>query len=125
MDESTPSSAMRALCFLGAFIVIALLFQQASNPDAVNLIPPPWDKLAHFAVYSTITALLWFGTGGRMPIALLAIVALTGAFDELHQGAIPGRVADGWDFIADFTASVTTALVLPVLFGTRRARSTP
>ena len=86
-------------------------------------------KVAHFLVYCAITALLWFGTGGRMPIAVVTIAVAIGTFDELHQGTLPGRIADGWDFLTGLCAAALTVFSLLLLFGAsaarRNARITP
>lgn len=107
-----PSPFVRGLCLVLAVATIVQLFYLGAQPMAVGLIPPPWDKLAHFGVYSAITALLWIGTAGRMPLAVIAAVVAVGALDELHQASLPGRSADAWDFVTDVCASAGTALAL-------------
>lgn len=121
-----PSPLVRSLCLVLAVAVIVQLFYLGAKPMAAGLIPPPWDKLAHFVVYSAITVLLWIGTAGRMPLAVLAAVVAIGALDELHQASLPGRAADAWDFLADVCAGAGTALTMLLLYGAsgpRRARS--
>jgi VanZ family protein len=68
-------------------------------------IPTGWDKVAHFTTYAFITCLLWYGTAGRAPLAVLAAVFAFGAFDEVHQLFMPGRTAEVADFIADTLAA--------------------
>src|SRR5437667_7883268 len=83
----------------GGGIMVALLFV-TSHP-----VPQGWDKVAHFAVFSVITALLWRGTNGRAPIAVLLCVILFGAFDEVHQLFLPTRRAELFDFVTDAAAA--------------------
>ncbi|MEI6299827.1 MAG: VanZ family protein [Betaproteobacteria bacterium] len=104
--------AVRVCCLTAALAITINMFWLGAKPVAVNLIPAPWDKLAHFAVFSTLTVLVWIGTGGRMPVtAIVAVVAL-GALDELHQGTLPGRSADIMDFLTDLLAGTLTGSVL-------------
>jgi VanZ family protein len=118
----SPSLLVRSLCLALAAVLIFQLFYVGAKPEAAGLIPPPWDKLAHLGVYSTITALLWIGTAGRMPLAVLMAVVAIGALDELHQAVLPGRSADAWDFFMDFVAGAGTTFVLLLLYGTGRPR---
>jgi VanZ family protein len=91
----------RFICLAaGGGIMAALLFV-TSHP-----IPQGWDKFVHFAIFSTITALLWRGTNGRAPVAVLLAVVLFGAFDEVHQGFLPLHSAEFPDFLTDAAAAV-------------------
>ena len=104
---------LRCLCLALAAAMTFQLFYTGSDSAAAALIPPPpWDKLAHFVVYSAITVLLWFGTTGRVPLAVIAAIVAVGALDELHQGGIPGRVADAADFVVDACAAIGTGAVM-------------
>jgi len=118
----SPSPLVCSLCLAAAALLIFQLFYLGAKPEAAGLVHPPWDKLAHFAVYSTLTALLWIGTEGRMPLAVVAAVAAVGALDELHQSSLPGRIGDAWDFLADICAGVGTAFALLLLYGAGRPR---
>ena len=64
-------SVLRRLCLASAAALIFQLFYVGAQPAAAGLIPMPWDKLAHLAVYAAITALMWIGTAGRMPLKKL------------------------------------------------------
>ena len=98
----------RFICLAaGGGIMAALLFV-TSHP-----IPQGWDKLVHFTVFSAITALLWRGTCGRAPLAVLACVVVFGAFDEVHQLFLPTRSAELLDFLTDAAAA---SVVCGVLF---------
>ena len=59
-----------------------------------------------------ITALLWRGTCGRAPLAVLACVVAFGALDELHQIFMPSRSAEWLDFVADAAAALAVCGVL-------------
>src|SRR5215813_2243691 len=90
----------RFICLAaGGGIMAALLFV-TSHP-----IPNGWDKAAHFTVFAMITALLWRGTNGRAPIAVLLSVIAFGAFDEVHQLFLPTRSAELLDFLTDAVAA--------------------
>src|SRR5437588_9833965 len=67
----------------GAGLMLALLFIGAHR------LPPHWDKAAHFVCFALITALLWRGTAGRAPLAVLASVIVFGALVELQQALAP------------------------------------
>ena len=82
-------------------IMLALLFLRA-DPNLGE-----WDKLAHFFAFGLITALLWHGTEGDAPLAVLGAVVAFGALDEVHQIFVPGRTAELADFIADAAAATT------------------
>jgi hypothetical protein len=108
----TLDYVMRMSCLLLALAIAFNLFWLGSKPVAVNLIPAPWDKLAHFAVFSALTVLVWIGTRGRMPLAVMVAVISLGALDELHQGTLPGRHADVLDFLTDVLAGTLTGCLL-------------
>lgn len=111
--ESGRLPVLRGLSIVLAAAITFLLFYAGAQPFAAGLIPAWWDKLAHLAVFAALTVLLWIGTAGRMPLAVIATVIAIGAFDELHQASLPGRHADVADFITDaFAATGTGALIL-------------
>jgi hypothetical protein len=107
-DPSSRVLVARCLCLAMAAAIIFELFTMSVRPAAAGLIVAPWDKLAHFAVYSAIAALLWVAAAGRMRIALLFVVVAVGLLDELHQAGVPGRTADAMDFLADTCAAAAT-----------------
>src|SRR5438874_4617222 len=97
----------RFVCLVtGGGIMLALLFV-TSHP-----IPQGWDKLAHFACFSVITALLWRGTAGRAPLIVLFSVVAFAGLDELHQIFLPMRSAEFLDFVADAAAAAAVCAVL-------------
>lgn len=96
------------------FASVALLYEGA-QPGAVGLVPAPWDKLAHAALFALFGALAWIALGGRVPLASrfapLAAIAV-GVADEFAQSFAPGRVADGWDLLADAIGALVAVRVL-------------
>jgi VanZ family protein len=97
-----------------ALAFIVLLLYLGAQPFAVGLFAEPWDKLAHFLAFSALTALLWAGTAGRMPLAVIAMVVAVGAIDEWHQSWLPGRSADIYDLLTDMGAAIVVAAWLQV-----------
>ena len=96
-----------------AAIMLALLFLRSHG------VPSGWDKAAHFSTFALITALLWHGTAGRAPLAVLGAVVAFGALDEVHQLFMPGRSAE----LADFVADATGALVVCGLLSLRKEKT--
>ena len=101
-------------------IMLGLLFARS------HAIPAGWDKVAHFSAFALITVLLWHGTAGSAPLAVLGAVVAFGALDELHQAFVPGRAADLLDFVADATAAAVVCGLLSVRKeATSRKEKTP
>jgi hypothetical protein len=105
-------SLPRSFYLLGAATLVVVLFWGGSQPFAAGLVPVPYDKLAHSLYFGVLSMMLWFGTGGRWPVLLVFTVSAIGGLDELHQGALPGRVADFSDFLFDAAAAGLTIAVL-------------
>src|SRR2546422_1253969 len=80
-----PTEA-RWLCLALAAAVTFQLFYLGAQPFAAGLIPAPWDKLAHLAVYAILTMLLWIGTAGRMPLAVIATAIAIGVTRDATTG---------------------------------------
>lgn len=97
------SPALRLASLAGAFALMVALSWFNAQPVAAGLIPAPWDKAAHFAVFATLSVALALGAWPRLwPVALA--VAAFAAFDELRQLDSPGRSADWGDFFTDLGA---------------------
>jgi VanZ family protein len=79
---------------------------------------PHADKLVHLVLYGGLGFLAaraqLLGAVGRRAGRLLAViagVALFGAFDEWHQDFIPGRSSDRIDWLADVVGATAGLLV--------------
>lgn len=85
-----------------ALAVPAGLWFGGAQPVAVGLVPSPWDKLAHAAVFAVLAVAIACASGlrgGRMAWFAFAGALLVGVADEWHQASLPGRLA-GWDDLA-------------------------
>jgi VanZ family protein len=86
------------------------------QPGTPGYIPsPPFDLLAHFAVYGVLTALVWLALSGHYPWLVVAIVGVYGGADELRQLGLPNRDGNLTDFAADLSAALSITLALSVL----------
>ena len=102
---------LRILAGSGFFIMLALLFIGGHQPASGHLFTPPWDKVAHFCFFATLT-LLGAIAFLRLPLPLLGIMVITlGGADEIHQLFVPGRHAGLGDLAADVTGCLLALLV--------------
>jgi VanZ family protein len=117
--------------WLPPILYLALIFWLSSQP-APFLTPPSFrfgDKVAHFAGYAVLGALLCraFAGSGLSPSAALALAAITsclyGASDEWHQSLVPHRVADATDWLADTIGATVGATVWTWLVALRGRRA--
>jgi VanZ family protein len=97
----TGNPIFRLACFASALFATSQIFWLGAKPVAVNLINPPWDKLAHSFTFLVICFLLWFATGMLRRLSVICLVAGVAAADELHQLWLPGRSAEWHDLMAD------------------------
>lgn len=111
------SRIIRLACFVGALFIIIGLFWMGAKPVAVGLFPEPLDKIAHFATFGLIAALLWLSFQRGHPVLIIAIVSAIGAADEFHQRFLPGRSASLEDLATDIFAVV---VIVSLLKYTRR-----
>ena len=113
--KNLPPRRRRAGPALLALGILFGLFVLGAQPFAVNLIPSPWDQLAHVAVFAVLACalgLLSGQRGGRMLLFAVAGALFIGALDEWHQMFLPGRHA-GWDDLAmDAIGSLLGAALL-------------
>ena len=113
---------LRACAWLLAVAIVLSLFVGGAQPVAVNLVPAPWDKLAHASVFALLAIAIGLAsglTGWRMLMLAVFSVLLVGALDEWHQAFLPGRQA-GWDdLMADTLGGVLGA---GLLYGFLNAR---
>lgn len=88
------------------------------NPPTIPAGGIPLDKLTHFFLYAVEAFLLsraiaWPGKpgfAGSRFLAVVLIMALWGAIDEVHQEWIPGRMMDSADLAADVFGAAVGAL---------------
>lgn len=107
--------ATRAVAGFLAGSFVAGLFLGGSQPEAVGLFPPPWDKLVHMIAFGGFTVLVELAFWPPVS-ALVAIPLLVSAADEVHQAFLPGREASVADWVA---GAVGTALAVWLLRHTR------
>jgi VanZ family protein len=85
------------------------------------------DKFEHVAAFALLASVLCLAAtsmhmgGPRLYAAVVLLLALYGAFDEITQLAVPSRTADVWDWIADMTGATigVTAFALARRFFSR------
>lgn len=106
------SQIFRCACFAGAVAIVIGLFWVGTKQVAVGLFPDPWDKVAHFATFGLIAALLWLSLLRDHPFIVIAVVTLIGMADELHQHYLPGRSANMGDLAVDM---LSAALIVALL----------
>lgn len=84
---------------LGTLIVLSifsLLFGFGSMPASGHLVPSPWDKVVHMAVFATLALGMRTLMPGLPVWLLFTLGAVIGATDEIHQIWVPTR-QPGWD----------------------------
>lgn len=94
----------RVITVLVVLGILIGLFGLGSRPIAVGLVPVPWDKVAHAAVFAVLAAAVGLSSGLRgWHMVLLAVLGalLVGALDEWHQMYLSGRQAGLDDLSAD------------------------
>ena len=111
MNLANPSSAMRLLAaFLLAILVVNLLYH-GQQPYAVGLVRPPFDKVLHLVLFTSVGTLLWIAAGARHLLMVIVIAVMLGLLDEIMQSFNPGRSADWTDLLADAIGAALGALV--------------
>lgn len=103
---------LRSFAAVGAIIFLGGLFFGGAQPNAAAWVSPPWDKLVHFIAYGGFTALLWVSFGGRRPWLGFGIAVLVGLLDETTQSALPTRIADPVDLLADSCGAAAVTWLL-------------
>jgi len=101
---------------LAGGVAVMSLFVLGSQPIAVGLIPPPFDKVAHAVVFGLLFVLLDHAL--CLPIVVTAAIPLLISLaDELHQRVLPGRQPGLDDWLAGFLG------VMVALYFFRRRRT--
>jgi VanZ family protein len=111
------------VAWVPAAVWAAFLFYMSSRQTLPVDLDLGLDKVAHFAAYFVLGALLSFGTE-RLHLSPKLAVLLGfsyGIFDEIHQSLVPGRYPSVADWAAD--ALGTLAGVFLFLFVSRRRAS--
>ena len=107
--------ALRLTAIAAAIGLPVGLFYGGAQPVAVGLIPAPWDKLAHVAVFAVLAGAIGYASGlrgARMWWLAFASALAVGAADEWHQLSLPGR-GPGWgDLFADAVGAALGATAL-------------
>jgi VanZ family protein len=103
-----------------ALSLAGLIFWLSASPDARGAagwieLTHPRDKIVHGTAFGVLAGFLYLATG--KPLLAVLLASGYGAFDELHQATVPGRVADVWDWVADTIGAILFVLVLWALWG--------
>ncbi len=104
--------AVRLLSGAAFMVLTAGLFFGGAQPEAVGLFDNHWDKVAHFALFALLAALLMLSTGMRHPVLALIGTVIVGISDELAQTRLPGRQADVIDLATDLVGALCAVLLL-------------
>lgn len=91
------------------------IFMGGAQPMAVGLVPAPWDKLVHAAVFAVLAGAIGFASGlygWRMLLLSFWGAVLVGALDEWHQMYLPGRSAGLDDLASDAAGAALGAAAL-------------
>ncbi|MGE9295208.1 MAG: VanZ family protein [Puniceicoccales bacterium] len=82
------------------------------------------DKVIHLLVFGLLATAIYRNTspnwGRGRAVFAIALTAIFGAFDELHQSYTPGRFMEIDDWIADFAGAVIAVMVYRYWHGYRR-----
>ena len=101
----------RSLGLVLIVVMLASLFIGGTEPQAVGLFNPPWDKMAHATFFFTFAFVLKRFVG--LPTSLVITLALlVGAADEFHQLYLPDRFAGLDDWLADATGAILALFAL-------------
>lgn len=107
--------ALRVAAVLLAVGLPLALFIGGAQPVAVGLVPAPWDKLVHAAVFAVLAGAIGYASGLRgrrmLVLAFCGAVAV-GALDEWHQMYLPGRSAGMDDLAADAVGAALGVVAL-------------
>lgn len=102
--------------YIPAFLWACLIFLLSSQqrlPGWISVFSGT-DKLVHAAAYAVLCLWLLFGARGPRNRSMwwcACACSLYGITDEYHQGFVPGRTQDVWDWVADTTGAVLCVLL--------------
>ena len=110
---------IRAAATLPALATASYIYWLSNGPLPEGSLPSfaYADKAAHALAYGflALTLLPALGIGAGLPRRItvrraLLLAVMYGAFDEVHQGWVPGREKDVGDFLADAAGAGVAAL---------------
>jgi VanZ family protein len=113
-----PAAVRIGCALLAAALVLGLLVPGA-RPVAVGLVPSPWDKLAHVALFGALGAFLAVAANARRPALVAAALAFVAVADEALQTVQPGRHADLVDLACDFAGVAAGVIAATALLARR------
>lgn len=90
----------------GAYALAIFALSSQSNPLGVERLPPFTDKPIHALVFGGLSFLLHMAWQRSFPgrasfWPVIALTALYGLSDEIHQSFVPGRSMEALDLVAD------------------------
>jgi len=108
--------AVLSWSLLAAYCLLIFVQSSFPSPDMGPELPGQ-DKLIHLAAYAVLGVLACraFATLPCLQGAFVLFVAafifalVFGLSDEWHQSFVPGRMADGWDLLADAVGALLGA----------------
>lgn len=101
----------------GAYVLVIFALSSQPDPLGVQRLPPFTDKILHALEYGGLSFLLHMAWRRSFPSRpwfwpVVAITALYGLSDEIHQSFVPGRSMDAWDLVADTVGACVVQWVL-------------
>lgn len=124
-SESTPAAAPSAAArWTPPAVWVAVILIGTSWPG-VSLGPDDLalDKVAHFAAYAVLAALLLRASRAfhlwRTALVVVLAVSAFGAIDEWHQSFIPRRSMSFADWLADTAGAIVGVLVMRAILLSR------
>ena len=123
-DVETRAPSWGQLVYAIALAVVIVVASGRSSVASPNIVD--FDKAAHFAVFGLLATLVARSgfRPSRMGWAVL-IVSLFGLTDEWHQGSIPGRSMEDYDWIADTLGAITAVVLYRYFVWYRRLLEKP
>jgi VanZ family protein len=107
-----------------AWVATIHYFSSLTGPEIAQVGITFWDKAAHFIAFAAggvvlTLALRWSLPWDAKKVAwfAIAVVAVYGAIDEIHQLSTPNRTgADPFDWLADCLGAVVGVTLLNVIY---------
>jgi VanZ family protein len=113
-----PSITPGVLLWTPVFVVMAAIFAVSSlhQPPMPGGVSDKWaHTLAYFALGVTVMRAVAGGLSRRVTprtaLIAIAIAALYGVTDEVHQAFVPGRTPDVTDLAADIVGALLAAAI--------------